>query len=161
VDHTYTIGTQHTIIGNSDEFRTLLRRKLFDSKKEESPPTGRSSEPGGPDSEVEAGISPPRPGRQDEGAAASAGPSPKEDDTGRDRSALVNKIVEGLRGDVFLIARDLGLETLTQEGGLERLVERIKAHVMSFLEPKKKPRNSLEQARKQVEFYPDNPKNPC
>ena len=35
------------------------------------------------------------------------------------------------------------------------MVERIKAHVMSFLEPKKKPRNSLEQARKQVEFYPD------
>ena len=113
------------------EFRTLLRIRLFDSKKEvEASPTGRSSEPGGPDSEVEARISPhPRPGRQDEGAAASAGPSPKGDDTGRDRSALVNKIVEGLRGDAFLIARGLGLETLTQEGGLERLVERIKAHV--------------------------------
>lgn len=36
---------------------------------------------------------------------------------------------EGLRGDALLIARDLGLDTLTQEGGLEHLVERIKSHV--------------------------------
>ena len=107
------------------EFRTLLRIKLFDSKKDVEPsPTGRSSEPAGPDSEVEAGISPhPRPGHQDDGATASASPSPKGDDTGRDRSALVNKVVEGLRGDALLIARDLGLETLTQEGGLEHLAE--------------------------------------
>jgi len=84
---------------HDSEFRTLLRIKLFDSKKDvESSPTGRSSEPTGPDSEVEAGISPhPRPGHRDDGAPASAGPSPKGDDTGRDRSALVNKIVEGLR----------------------------------------------------------------
>ena len=49
------------------EFRTLLRIKLFDSKKEvEFSPTGRSSEPVGPDSEADAGISPhPRPGRQE------------------------------------------------------------------------------------------------
>ena len=106
------------------EFRTLLWINLFDSKKDvESSPTGRSSEPAGPDSQVEAGISPhPRPGHRDDGAPASAGPSPNGDDTGRDRSALVNKIVEGL-------ARDLGLETLTQEGGLEHWVERIKSRV--------------------------------
>ena len=142
------------------EFRTLLRIKLFDSKKDvESAPTRRSSEPAGPDSEVEAGISPhPRPGRQDDGAAASAGPSPKGDDTGRDRSALVNKIVEGLRGDAFLIARDLGLETLTQEGGLERLFDRIKSNVFPRAQEEAK---ELFQARKQVGSYPDNPKSPC
>ena len=68
---------------HDSEFRTLLRIKLFDSKKDvESSPTGRSSEPAGPDSEVEAGISPhPRPGRQDDGATASASPSPTGDET--------------------------------------------------------------------------------
>lgn len=110
------------------EFRTLLRIKLFDSKKEVVSSPSASSEPARPDPDVEAGISPhPRPGRRDE--AASAESSPKGDDAGKDRSTLVNKIVEGLRGDAFLIARDLGLETLTQDGGLERLVERIKSHV--------------------------------
>ena len=101
MNHTYIMGMQRTIMMHYHdwEFRTLLRINLFDSKKDvESSPTGRSSEPTGPDSEVEAGISPhPRPGHRDDGAPASAGPSPKGDDTGRDRSALVNKIVEGLR----------------------------------------------------------------
>jgi len=32
---------------------------------------------------------------------------------------------------------------------------------MFFPELKKKPKNSSEQGRKQVEFCPDNPKNPC
>ena len=110
------------------EFRTLLRIKLFDSKKEVVSSPSASSEPARPDPDVEAGISPhPRPGCSDD--AASAESSPKGDDAGKDRSTLVNKIVEGLRGDAFLIARDLGLETLTQDGGLERLVERIKSHV--------------------------------
>ena len=120
------------------EFRTLLRIKLFDTKKEKevaTSPASASSEPARPDSEVDAGISPhPRPGgaRGDgspAAASASAETSSKGDDTGRDRSMLVNKIVEGLRGDAFLIARDLGLDTLTQEGGLEQLVTRIKNHV--------------------------------
>ena len=48
-----------------------------------------------------------------------------------DRSVLVNKIVEGLRGDAFLLARDLGLETLARPGGLERLIEVIRNHVFS------------------------------
>ena len=41
----------------------------------------------------------------------------------------MNKIVEGLRGDAFLLARDLGLETLARPGGLERLIEVIRHHV--------------------------------
>ena len=49
--------------------------------------------------------------------------------TSTDRSILVNKIVEGLRGDAFLFARDVGLETLSQPGGLEQLIEAIRNHV--------------------------------
>ena len=116
------------------EFRTMLRIKLFDSKKEvATSPVSASSEPARPDPDDEAGISPhPRPGVRGDGspAAAAAETSSKGDDAGRDRSTLVNKIVEGLRGDAFFIARDLGLETLTpQDGGLEQLVERIKNDV--------------------------------
>ena len=100
-----------------------------------------------------------RPGLRDDGAPASAGPSPKGDDAGRDSSAVVNKLVEGLRGDAVLIARDLGLETLTQEGGLEQLVERIKSHVSP--ERKRKPKNFSGQVKRQVGFYLDNRKSPC
>ena len=45
------------------------------------------------------------------------------------RGPLVNKIVEGLRGDAFAIARDVGLDQLTAAGGLEHLITQIKAHV--------------------------------
>ena len=114
---------------------------MFDSKKEVATSPTSSSEPARPDPDDEAGISPhPRPGRRDDGtsAAAAAEATSKGDDAGRDRS--MNKIVEGLRGDAFLIARDLGFETLTQDGGLERLVERIKSHVFPrALGLKKKP----------------------
>eukprot|EP00435_Cladocopium_sp_Y103_P035301 s1209_g9.t1 len=46
-----------------------------------------------------------------------------------DRGPLVNKIIEGLRGDAFAIARDVGLDQLTAPGGLELLITQIKAHV--------------------------------
>ena len=61
--------------------------------------------------------------------------SPKSDSsqgkqkTPSDRSILVNKIVEGLRGDAVLLARDLGLETLSRPGGLAQLIETIRNHV--------------------------------
>ena len=45
---------------------------------------------------------------------------------------LVRKVMEGLRGDAFLMAKDLGLDVLMDVGpptGLEELVERIKEHV--------------------------------
>ena len=51
------------------------------------------------------------------------------------------------------IARDIGLETLTQEGGIEHLVERIKSHVSP--EHNMKPRNFSGQAKRQVGSYPD------
>ena len=45
---------------------------------------------------------------------------------------LVTKVMEGLRGDAFLMGQDLGLKALMDVGpptGLELLVERIKEHV--------------------------------
>ena len=108
-----------------------MRIKLFDLRKDiEFSLTGRSAEPVGPDSEADTGISShPRLGRQDDEVGAFASRSPKGDDTGRNRSVLVNKVVEGLRGDAFLIGRDFVLEILFQEEGLERLVEQIKTYI--------------------------------
>ena len=40
----------------------------------------------------------------------------------QDMATLVNKIVEGLRGDAFLVARDLGHEALMKPKGLETLI---------------------------------------
>ena len=44
-------------------------------------------------------------------------------------ATLVNKIVEGLRGDAFLVARDLDHEALMKPKGLETLISRIRANV--------------------------------
>ena len=71
------------------EFRTLLRIKFLDSKKEvATSPASASSEPARPDADDEAGISPhPRPVRGDGSpAAAAADTFSKGDDAGRDRS---------------------------------------------------------------------------
>ena len=38
-------------------------------------------------------------------------------------------MIEGLRGDAFSIARDLGLEVLSEPGGLVKLVGEIRSHV--------------------------------
>lgn len=61
--------------------------------------------------------------------AASSPGSVKRKETTVDRSSLVNKVIEGLRGDAFLIARDLGSDTLIKPGGLELLVQTIRTHV--------------------------------
>ena len=45
------------------------------------------------------------------------------------RAKLVDKILEGLRGDAFPIARDYRLAKLQAEHGLENLVSKIKQHV--------------------------------
>ena len=45
---------------------------------------------------------------------------------------LVTKVIEGLRGDAFLMGKGLGLKALMDVGpptGVELLVERIKEHV--------------------------------
>ena len=49
----------------------------------------------------------------------------------RMRSELVPRILEGLRGDAFMVARDLGLDKLTQENGVRDLMDAIKKVVFS------------------------------
>ena len=97
-------------------------------------PATASAEPGGEPAEDF-----PFPGQHvpspKSAASAKAAATPKsasshgKQKTSTDRSVLVNKIVEGLRGDAFLLARDVGLETLSQLGGLEQLIEAIGNHV--------------------------------
>ena len=53
----------------------------------------------------------------------------KTDDDTYDRSSLVHRVLEGLRGDAFLVARDMGLDALATKGGLDELVERIRKMV--------------------------------
>ena len=136
------------------ELRTLLRIKLIDSKKDVgSSRTGRSPGPAGPDSDLKLKL---------ESHLTRAQTTETTELPTLPVQALrhlANKIVEGLRRDAFLIARDLGLEALTQEGGLEHLFERIKSHV--FPEHKRKPKNFSGQAKRQVGSYPDNRKSPC
>ena len=46
-----------------------------------------------------------------------------------DRPAVAAKIVEGLRGDAFAIARDVGMTELLSENGVKTLIERIRQQV--------------------------------
>ena len=42
------------------------------------------------------------------------------------KAELVQKVLEGLRGDAYLTAQDLGVETLVKDGGIETLVATLK-----------------------------------
>ena len=44
----------------------------------------------------------------------------------RMRSELVHRILEVLRGDAFMVARDLGMDNLTHENGIRNLIDAIK-----------------------------------
>jgi len=86
--------------------------------------------------EVAAEVSPQAPsGEHSPGPGGFASPRSQEDDDLMDVSPsveLVTKVMEGLRGDAFLMAKDMGLSSLMEVGpptGLEKLVERIKEHV--------------------------------
>ena len=134
------------------KFRTELRIKLYDQAqtqqaKKQDPVDGPADEGESWPPESDEGFRFPSPGHypeefEPEPREAAGPPKPKAGATSPkassvksdkssiiDRSVLVNKIVEGLRGDAFLLARDLGLETLSRPGGLERLVEVIRNHV--------------------------------
>ena len=45
-----------------------------------------------------------------------------------DMADAVQKVLEGLRGEALLIARDIGLERLCRNDGLEHLIEMVKQH---------------------------------
>ena len=53
---------------------------------------------------------------------------------------VVQKIVEGLRGDAFLIAKDLGLEKLNepQGKGIEELIDLVRRHTFPLQEEEAK-----------------------
>ena len=125
-------------------FRTLLRIRLYElqleDRKSADPegtsalpiPTEADEEPEEPmtfpDLSGETTAQPPAPGSTPKAGASPKSPKKTKSSDG-DRGPLVNKVIEGLRGDAFSIARDLGLEVLSAPGGLVRLVNEIKAHV--------------------------------
>ena len=137
------------------EFRTLLRIRLFEESHPEevvASNTQKSSKPGkvGPRSTEQFVAEPEgdedefpfperersRPYSMQEDPEESASRTGKSETSQafqakrrQDLATLVNKIVEGLRGDAFLVARDLGHEVLMQPKGLETLISRIRANV--------------------------------
>ena len=122
------------------KFRTEVRIRLHDQAQSQQDPVGGSADAAAsaePDGEETGEY--PFPGQHVPSPKSAASPkvaaTPKsassqgKPKTSTDRSVLVNKIVEGLRGDAFLLARDVGLETLSQPGGLEQLIEVIRTPV--------------------------------
>ena len=51
------------------------------------------------------------------------------DDDGAEYATLVHKLLEGLRGDAYLAAQDMGLEKLLTPTGIDELISRIRAQV--------------------------------
>ena len=51
------------------------------------------------------------------------------DDDGAEYATLVHKVLEGLRGDAYLTAQDMGLEKLLTPTGIDELISRIRAQV--------------------------------
>ncbi|CAL1129119.1 unnamed protein product [Cladocopium goreaui] len=139
------------------QFRTLLRVELCKKKMEQKAKEKAkeaSSSPVSPASsgrrrrepteaaeqedaeETAAEVSPQAPsGEHSAGLGGFASPRSQEEHDLLDVSPyveLVTKVMEGLRGDAFLMAKDLGLNALMDVGpptGLELLVEKIKEHV--------------------------------
>ena len=126
------------------QFRTLLRIRLYEQQLEETSksadPVGTTAtEPAAEDADEYATF-PDLSGATQAAQPTSAVSTPKsgasrkssksgKQKTDVDRGPLVNKVIEGLRGDAFSIARDLGLEVLSEPGGLVKLVGEIRSHV--------------------------------
>ena len=107
------------------EFRTLLRVELLEAQEAASrtaasdPTDGSGVTNGQGDAEEEFPTT----------AAPPSKPEPSQSrcdpdrDVMRDRYTLVSKIMEGLQGDAFLIARDMGIAALVADQGLRKLCE--------------------------------------
>ena len=52
-----------------------------------------------------------------------------EKDIAKERTLLVSRIMEGLRGDAFLVARDLGVAALIADNGIRTLIQKLKESV--------------------------------
>lgn len=66
-----------------------------------------------------------------------------------DISTLVNEILEGLQGDAFLLARDLGVEALMSGEELEQLLQATK----SFMFPGATEEANFMVATFQIEWW--------
>ena len=66
-------------------------------------------------------------------AAKKKGDSDEEDEVKDESKSSIYKtvdtIVNGLRGDALQVAMDLQIETLTQEDGITKLIDAMRAHV--------------------------------
>ena len=152
-------------------FRTLLRICLYEQQLEDrkpADPEGTSALPipteadeepmTFPDLSGETTAQPPTPGSTPKAGASSKSPKKTKSSDG-DRGPLVNKVIEGLRGDAFSIARDLGLEVLSAPGGLVRLVNEIKP--MCSRVPSKKLRSCSVRDRNKEGLCLDSPVSQC
>ena len=127
------------------EFRTMLRIRMHETKiqavlkaaaeiptaepdAQEQPPEPEAPQDEYDDQPFGPTVTPPttqsHPIGSPKGSVKSASKS-----IDVDWAPLVNKVVEGLRGDAFLIARDVGLVELTKPDGLVKLVSKIRSFV--------------------------------
>ena len=99
------------------------------------------------------------------GEDAHPSPRPTKSDSGKDserssdKSILVNKIIEGLRGDAFSIARDLGIDVIMGKGASICLSGGCAS--TCFQGRVKKPRSFLEQVNDKEEYSRGNKENRC
>ena len=110
------------------EFRTRLRiRCMEESLKAKAEDRARTSRPRTPpepevdeEEQEEEDFPFPFPMREEESPVhrprTPVSPTHVVSQSTSDRSAVVHKVLEGLRGDAFLVARDLGLEKLIVPG---------------------------------------------
>ena len=157
------------------QFRTLLRIRLYEQQLEEetskpADPVGTTAtEPAAEDADEYATF-PDLSGATQAAQPTSAVSTPKsgasrkssksgKQKTDVDRGPLVNKVIEGLRGDAFSIARDLALEVLSEPGGLVNLW--VRSDPMCSQELVRKQRNFFVQDRNKVDLCLANQANPC
>ena len=109
------------------EFRTLLRVELLEAqeaalKKASQVPDGASVEEEFPTTKAPSasqGTMGPKPYK----------PRDTEADIAKERYTLVAKVIEGLKGDSFLVARDMGTVNLVGDDGLRSLIAKIRSSV--------------------------------
>ena len=90
------------------EFRTMLRLRMYEEFLRTKKTAKRTVKEGEEESE--------------EGSAEAEAKEAFRDT----RSELTHRIVEGLRGDAFLVARDLGLDALSEPQGTENLIKQVR-----------------------------------
>ena len=118
------------------EFRTLLRVELLEAqeaalrkaaaeRRVETPSKETVEEDEIPTTDAPPRTA-PRPGTSTTESRFFKDP---EVEISKERYTLVAKIMEGLRGNAFLVARDMGTAALVQDEGLRSLISKIKLSV--------------------------------